>query len=485
LNVAFKNLREFLDLLEERDELRRVKVEVDPHLEITEIADRVMKAGGPALLFENVKGSDIPFAINLLGSPQRMAWALGMEEWSALERRLDDLLSMAMGPPPKSLLGKLQTLNEIIKVGRIGPREVTNAPVHEVFDTENPSLAELPIPTCWPLDGGPYITFPLVLTHDPLTGKRNVGLYRLQKFDDRTLGMHWQRHKGGAEHWRRSKEERRRMEVAVAIGVDPTLMYSASAPLPPDIDEMVFAGFLRGSPVETVKAKTVNIQVPAHAEIVLEGWVDPSESRLEGPFGDHVGYYSLAEPFPVFHLTAVTRRRDPVFVSTIVGVPPMEDAWIGKATERLFLPLVRLFVPELVDMNLPVHGVFHNFCIVSINKRYPGQARKVMHGIWGVGQLMFTKYVIVVDHDVDVQNLQEVMWRVGANTDPARDLEQARGPMDHLEFATTTEHFGGKLGIDATRKLPEEGFPREWPPEITMDDEIVKLVDERWSSYGI
>ena len=483
--MAFKNLREFLDLLEERDELRRIRVEVDPHLEITEIADRVMKAGGPALLFENVRGSDIPFAINLLGSPQRMAWALGMQEWSELERRLDDLLAMAMGPPPKSLLGKLQVLNEIIKVGRIGPREVSNAPVHEVFDTENPSLADLPIPTCWPLDGGPYITFPLVLTHDPLTGKRNVGLYRLQKFDDRTLGMHWQLHKGGAEHWRRSKEERRRMEVAVAIGADPTLMYAASAPLPPDIDEMVFAGFLRGAPVETVQAKTVDIKVPAHAEIVLEGWVDPSESRLEGPFGDHIGYYSLAEPFPVFHLTAVTRRRDPVFVSTIVGVPPMEDAWIGKATERLFLPLVRLFVPELVDMNLPVHGVFHNFCIVSINKRYPGQARKVMHGIWGVGQLMFTKYIIVVDHDVDVQNLKEVMWRVGANTDPARDLEQARGPMDHLEFATTTEFFGGKLGIDATRKLPQEGFPREWPPEIKMDDETVKLVDERWQSYGI
>ena len=483
--MAFTNLREFLDLLEERDELRRIRVEVDPHLEITEIADRVMKAGGPALLFENVKGSDIPFAINLLGSPQRMAWALGMTEWSELERRLDDLLSMAMGPPPKSLFGKLQVLNEIIKVGRIGPREVKSAPVHEVFDTANPSLADLPIPTCWPLDGGPYITFPLVLTHDPLTGKRNVGLYRLQKFDDRTLGMHWQLHKGGAEHWRRSKEERRRMEVAVAIGVDPTLMYAASAPLPPDIDELVFAGFLRGASVETVRAKTVNIQVPAHAEIVLEGWVDPSESRLEGPFGDHIGYYSLAEPFPVFHLTAVTRRRDPVFVSTIVGVPPMEDAWIGKATERLFLPLVRLFVPELVDMNLPVHGVFHNFCIVSIRKRYPGQARKVMHGIWGVGQLMFTKYIVVVDDDVDVQNLNEVMWRVGANTDPARDLEQARGPMDHLEFATTTEHFGGKLGIDATRKLPQEGFPREWPPEIKMDDTIVKLVDERWSSYGI
>ena len=262
-------------------------------------------------------------------------------------------------------------------------------------------------------------------------------------------------------------------------------MYAASAPLPPDIDEMVFAGFLRGQPVETVKAKTVDIHVPAHAEIVLEGWVDPAESRLEGPFGDHVGYYSLAEPYPVFHLSAVTRRRDPIYVSTIVGRPPMEDAWIGKATERLFLPLVRLFIPEVVDMNLPVHGVFHNFAILSIKKRYPGHARKVMHGVWGLGQLMFSKYVIVVDHDVDVQNLKEVMWRVGANTDPARDLEHATGPMDALEFATTEANFGGKLGIDATRKGPEEGFPREWPPEIEMDEAIVELVDERWSRYGI
>ena len=483
--MAFNDLREFIDLLESRHQLHRISIEVDPYLEITEVADRVMKAGGPALLFENVRGSDIPLAINLLGSSDRMAWALGMTQWSDLEHRLDELLAMAMGPPPKSLFGKLQVLSEIIKVGRIGPQEVSRAPVQEWFDTENPSLAGLPIPTCWPLDGGPYITFPLVLTHDPVTNKRNVGLYRLQKFDDRTLGMHWQLHKGGAEHWRRSGEERSRMEVAIAIGADPTLMYAASAPLPPDIDEMVFAGFLRGKPVETVRAKTVDIQVPAHAEIVLEGWVDPSESRLEGPFGDHIGYYSLAEPYPVFHLTAITRRHAPIFVSTIVGKPPMEDAWIGKATERLFLPLIRLFIPELVDMHLPVHGVFHNFAILSIKKRYPGQARKAMHAVWGLGQLMFSKYVIVVDHDVDVQNLNEVLWRVGANTDPSRDLEHASGPMDALEFATTEANFGGKLGIDATRKGPEEGFPREWSPEIKMEAEIVQRVDERWSQYGI
>jgi 4-hydroxy-3-polyprenylbenzoate decarboxylase len=483
--VAFTNLREFIELLESRDEVRRIKVEVDPHLEITEVADRVMKADGPALIFENVRGSKFPLAINLLGSANRMAWALGMDKWSDLEHRLDELLAMAMGPPPKSLFGKLQVLSEIIKIGRIGPKSISQAPVQEWVDTTSPSLDDLPIPTCWPLDGGPYITLPLVLTHDPVTKKRNVGLYRLQKFDSRTLGMHWQLHKGGAEHWRRSDEQSRRMEVAITIGADPTLMYAASAPLPPDIDEMVFAGFLRGEPVETVQAKTVDIQVPAHAEIVLEGWVDPSESRLEGPFGDHVGYYSLAEPYPVFHLTAVTRRRDPIYVSTIVGRPPMEDAWIGKATERLFLPLVRLFIPEVVDMHLPVHGVFHNFAILAIKKRYPGHARKVMHGVWGLGQLMFSKYVIVVDHDVDVQNLKEVMWRVGANTDPARDLEHASGPMDALEFATTEPNFGGKLGIDATRKGPEEGFPREWPPEIEMDEAIVQLVDDRWSRYGI
>ena len=483
--MAFRDLRAFVDHIEQMGQLRRIGVEVDPHLEITEIADRVMKADGPALLFENVKGSDVPLAINLLGTKQRMAWALGVDDWSELETRIERLLDLAMSPPPASIWGKLQTLGELLRVGRIGPRTVRGGPVQDIVETDAPSLDGLPIPTCWPEDGGPYITMPLVFTHDPGSGKRNMGMYRLQVFDAQTLGMHWQLHKGGAEHWRRSGEEHARLEVAIAIGADPVVLYAATAPLPPDIDELVFAGFLRGASVEMVRAQTVDILVPARAEIVLEGYVDPQESRMEGPFGDHTGYYSLAEPYPVFHLTAVTRRQDPIFVSTIVGRPPMEDGWIGKATERLFLPLVRMVIPEIVDMNLPVHGVFHNFAIVSIRKRYPGQARKVMHAIWGVGQLMFTKYVIVVDADVDVQDLSEVLWRVGANTDPSRDTEHARGVMDALEFATTHANVGGKLGIDATRKLPEEGFPREWPPDIAMDEHIVTRVNERWTSYGI
>ena len=483
--MAFRDLRAFLEHIENKGQLKRVTAEVDPYLEITEIADRVMKAEGPALLFENVKGSDIPFAINVLGTQQRMAWALGVDNWSELENRIERLLDIAMGPPPPSIWGKLQTLGEIVRVGRIGPKTVRSGPVQELVETEAPTLERLPIPTCWPEDGGPYITMPLVFTHEPNSGKRNMGMYRLQMYDAKTLGMHWQLHKGGAEHWRRSGENSKKLEVAIAIGAEPILLYAATAPLPPDVDELVFAGFLRGSSVEMVRAQTVDVLVPARAEIVLEGYVDPEETRIEGPFGDHTGYYSLAEPYPVFHLTAVTRRNDPVYVSTIVGRPPMEDGWIGKATERLFLPLVRIVIPELVDMNLPVHGVFHNFAIVSIHKRYPGQARKVMHAVWGLGQLMFTKYVIVVDADVDVQNLSEVLWRVGANTDPSRDTEHAQGVMDALEFATTHANVGGKLGIDATRKLPEEGFPREWPPEIVMDDRIVKLVNDRWTSYGI
>ena len=483
--MAFQDLRQFIAILEERGQLHRITVEVDPHLEITEIADRVMKSDGPALLFENVKGSSIPIAINLLGSQDRMTWALGMEDWSELETRVESLLDLAMGGPPASLRDKLGALSELLRMARIGPKLVDNAPVHDIIETANPSLDELPIPTCWPLDGGPYITMPLVFTHDPRSGKRNVGMYRLQKYDNQTLGMHWQLHKGGADHWRRSQEHAQRMEVGIAIGADPVLVYSATAPLPPDVDELVFAGFLRGKPVDMVPCKTIDVNVPANAEIVLEGYVEPGEVRPEGPFGDHVGYYSLAEPYPVLHLTAVTHRRNPIYVSTIVGKPPMEDGWIGKATERLFLPLIRLFIPEIADIHLPVHGVFHNFAIVSIHKRYPGQARKVMHGVWGLGQMMFTKYVVVVDADVDVQNLSEVMWRVGAATDPSRDLEHAVGPMDALEFATTQPNFGGKLGIDATRKLPEEGFPREWPPEITMDQNVVERVNERWDSYGL
>ena len=482
--MAFKDLRDFLTFIEKKGQLKRISAPVDRDLEITEISDRIMKSGGPALLFENVRGFDVPLVINVFGSRERTGWALGVDAWEELEGRIDRLLSLALGPPPKGLFGKLGALGEIIKVGRIGPREVSSGPCQEVIKTDNASLYEFPIMKCWPEDAGHYITLPLVFTHDPNTGKRNVGLYRLQVFDERTLGMHWQLHKGGMGHYKESVRAGKRMEIAVAVGSEPVLTYAATAPLPPEIDEMVFAGFLREKSVEMVRCKTVDVLAPANAEIVIEGYVDPSELRTEGPFGDHTGVYSLADEYPVLHVTAITHRRNPIYASTIVGKPPMEDAFIGGATERLFLPLIRLMVPELVDIHLPVDSVFHNFAIASIRKRYPGQARKVMHAIWGLGQLMFTKFVIVVDENVDVQNLREVLWRVGNNTDPARDIEIAKGPADTLEHASPQPNYGGKIGIDATIKMPEEGHNREWPPDIVMTQEIQDLVDGRWEEYG-
>lgn len=482
--MAFKDLRDFLAFIEKKGQLKRISAPVDRDLEITEISDRIMKSGGPALLFENVRGFDVPLVINVFGSRERTGWALGVDAWEELEGRIDRLLSLALGPPPKGLFGKLGALGEIIKVGRIGPREVSSGPCQEVIKTDNASLYEFPIMKCWPEDAGHYITLPLVFTHDPNTGKRNVGLYRLQVFDERTLGMHWQLHKGGMGHYKESVRAGKRMEIAVAVGSEPVLTYAATAPLPPEIDEMVFAGFLREKSVEMVRCKTVDVLAPANAEIVIEGYVDPAELRTEGPFGDHTGVYSLADDYPVLHVTAITHRRNPIYASTIVGKPPMEDAFIGGATERLFLPLIRLMVPELVDIHLPVDSVFHNFAIASIRKRYPGQARKVMHAIWGLGQLMFTKFVIVVDENVDVQNLREVLWRVGNNTDPARDIEIAKGPADTLEHASPQPNYGGKIGIDATIKTPEEGHHREWPPDIVMTQEIKDLVDGRWEEYG-
>ena len=483
--MAFRDLRDFLAFIERKGQLRRIQAPVDRDLEITEIADRVMKAGGPALLFENVRGFNIPLAINVFGSKERMGWALGVDEWGELEHRIDRLLSLALGPPPKGVMGKLQALGEIVKVGRIGPKEVSSGPCQEVVKTTDASLDEFPIMKCWPEDGGRYITLPLVFTHDPNTGRRNTGMYRLQVFDAKTLGMHWQLHKGGMGHFRESVRAQKQMEVAIAVGTEPVLTYAATAPLPPDVDEMVFAGFLRERPVEMVRCKTVNVLVPADAEMVIEGTVDPNELRTEGPFGDHTGVYSLADEYPVLHVTAITHKKEPVYASTIVGKPPMEDAFLGKATERLFLPLIRLMIPELVDLHLPVDAAFHNFAIASIRKRYPGQARKVMYGIWGLGQLMFSKFVIVVDENVDVQNLREVLWRVGNNVDPSRDIEIVKGPMDTLEHASAQQHFGGKIGIDATIKLPQEGHGRPWPPDMVMSREIKDLVDRRWREYGI
>ena len=484
--MRFDSLGQFLDHLDKAGQLRRIKAPVDPELEITEIADRVMAApdGGPALLFDNVKGSPFPLAINVFGSAQRTAWALGAERWDELEHRIAALLDLVMGGPPQGIRAKLAALGDLSKVARIQPKSVSSGPCQEVVETENPSLAQIPIQKCWPEDGGRYITMPLVFTHDPATGKRNVGMYRLQVFDDQTLGLHWQLHKGGQEHFTRSQGAER-LEVAVAVGAEPAMIYAATAPLPPGIDETVFAGFLRQRPVEMVKAVSVDIQVPASAEFVIEGWVDPAEMRIEGPFGDHTGVYSLEDPYPVLHVTAITRRRDPVYISTIVGKPPKEDRFLGGATERLFLPLVRLMIPELVDMHLPYDSVFHNFAIVSIKKRYPGHARKVMHAIWGLGQLMFSKFVIVVDENVDVQNLREVLWRVGNNVDPAYDIELSAGPTDTLDHAAREPNYAGKIGIDATIKLESEGFRRRWPPDIVMDPTIIKLVDRRWEEYGL
>lgn len=476
--MAARDLRAFIKLLEQRGELRRVTASVSPRLEITEIADRVMKSGGPALLFEHVEGSSMPVLINAFGSARRIAWALGADDLEQQADRIRKLVAMA---PPADLVGKLRALGDLREIAGASPKLVGSGPCQEVVVPE-PSLQQLPVLTCWPQDGGPFITLGLVFTRDPRTGRRNVGLYRIQVYNDREAAMHWQLHKGGAEHYRSADH---RLEVAVAIGADPATVYAASAPLPPGIDELMFAGFLRRAPVELVRCKSIDLEVPARSEIILEGYVDPDDLRREGPFGDHTGYYSLADNYPVFHLTTMTHRRNPIYHTTIVGRPPMEDYYMGKATERLFLPLIQLVAPEVVDMNMPAEGVFHNLVLVSIRKRFPGQAHKVMYALWGMGQMMFARNIIVLDEDVDVQNLSEVAWRVTANVDARRDLVIVDGPVDVLDHAAPRPLFGGKLGIDATRKGPSDGYEREWPPDIVMTDDIKALVDRRWNEYGV
>jgi 4-hydroxy-3-polyprenylbenzoate decarboxylase len=480
--VAYRDLQHFLELLRQQGELAEIHEQVSPALEISEIADRCVKRGGPALLFRQPAGFQTPVAINLFGTRRRMELALECEDLDALAAEIAELIDLRV---PGGLWAKLKLLPKFSRLRFVEPLRVSRAPCQEVVETEQPSLAEIPILTCWPLDGGPYITMPLVHTRHPVRGSRNIGMYRLQVFDQRTLGMHWQLHKGGAEHYRVAEERGQRIEVAISLGDDPALVYAATAPLPPEIDELMLAGFLRRQRVELVRCVSVDLEVPANAQYVLEGYVDPSERRLEGPFGDHTGYYSLAEPFPVFHLTAITRRRDPIYLTTIVGPPPMEDGWLGKATERLFLPLVRRVLPELVDMNLPVEGIFHNLCIVSIDKRYPGQAKKVMSSIWGLGQLMFSKIIVVVDRDCDVQDLREVTWRVGTHIDPRRDILLTEGPVDQLDFSAPLEALGSKMGIDATRKWKEEGFERPWPPRIEMSPEVRARIDQLWPRLGL
>jgi 4-hydroxy-3-polyprenylbenzoate decarboxylase len=480
--MALRDLSEYVALLEKRDRLRRIAAPVSRDLEIAEITDRVSKSPADknhALLFERVEGSPMPVLINAFGAPDRMAWALGVERLDELGERISKLLDLKM---PGTFMERFRKLGTLIDVAKAGPRRVSHAPCQEVVETANPSLAGLPILQCWPGDGGRYITLPGVFTRDPVTGARNVGMYRLQHFDDRTLGMHWQIHKGGAEHQRRATT---RMDVAVALGGDPAMIYAASAPLPPGVDEVVFAGWLRGAPVELVKCRTVDLEVPAEAEIVLEGYVDPAEARLEGPFGDHTGYYSLARDYPVFHLTAVTRRARPIYATTIVGRPPQEDYWLGKATERIFLPVMKLMLPEIVDINMPAEGVFHNLVIVSIRKRYPGHARKVMTALWGMGLMMLAKTIVVVSDHVNVHDLSEVAWRATGNIDPKRDLMIIEGPMDDLDHAALRHRFGGKLGVDATEKGPMDDITQAWPDEIVMSDEMRDKVTRRWKEYGL
>ncbi len=477
--MSVKDLREWIALLEREGELVRVAAEVDPDLEITEIVDRTVKAGGPALLFERPKGAKHPLLINQFGTERRMCLAFGVDRLDDVAGKLSDILEMQ---PPSGLIDKVRGLQKLKSIADSMPNTVRRGPVQEiVLRGDEVDLGVLPIQRCWPGDPAPFITLPAVITRDPGTGGRNVGMYRMQVIDSRTTFMHWQVHKDGRADWLAAGG---RIEVAVALGLDPITAYSASAPLPKHIDEFMLAGFLRGDSVELVKGVTVDLEVPAHAEIVLEGVIEAGELGSEGPFGDHTGYYTAAEPFPIFHVTAMTMRRDAIYPSIVVGKPPQEDAWLGKATERIFLPAVRTSVPEIVDYDLPVSGAFHNCCIVSIRKAFPGHAAKVMHAVWGLGMLSLTKCVIVVDAHVDVHDYEQVMFYAGANVDPARDVVLSEGPLDHLDHAPERQFVGGKLGIDATAKWPEEGA-RPWPDEIEMSPEIRDLVDRRWEEYGI
>ncbi len=479
--MAYKDLPEFISTLEERHELKRISCEVDRNLEITEITDRVVKAAGPALLFERIAGSPYPLLINAFGSPARVVLALGVNSLDEIAARIVELIDLG---GYAGVMDRLRSLPKFAELARFFPREVKRAACQQVVEKE-PDLSLLPVLRCWPGDGGPFFTLPLVVTRDPDTGTQNMGMYRLQVFDNRTTGMHWHLHKDGREIWEKYRARGGRMPVAVAVGCDPATVYAATAPVPKSVDELLFSGFLRRAPVETVRCISSELRVPAHAEFILEGYVDTNEPlRHEGPFGDHTGYYSLVDLYPAFHVETITRKRNPVFHATVVGKPPMEDCYLGKATERIFLPLIKMQLPEIVDLNFPLEGVFHNCVIVSIRKRYPGHARKIMHAIWGMGQMMYTKMVVVVDQNVDPQDLSTVAWKVFNNIDPVRDLEIVTGPLDALDHASPLPHFGHKLGVDATKKLPAEGHPREWPEDIEMNREIRERVDARWNEYG-
>jgi 4-hydroxy-3-polyprenylbenzoate decarboxylase len=474
--VPVADLRSWIDLLEREGELIEVEAEVDPYLEITEITDRVVKRGGPALLFRNVKGSERPLLINQFGTERRMCLAFGEPSLDAVARKLEEVVEMQ---PPQGLVEKVKGLGKLKRLADSLPKTVSRGVCQELV--LEPDLDDLPIQHCWPGDPAPFITLPAVITRDPRTGVRNVGMYRMQKIDARSTYMHWQVHKDGRADWLAAEGS---IPVAVALGLDPVTAYSASAPLPKHIDEFMLAGFLRGEAVELVRCKTVDLEVPANAEIVLEGRIEAGDMGSEGPFGDHTGYYSPPEPFPVFRLTAMTMRRNAIYPSIVVGIPPAEDAWLGKATERIFLPAIRMTVPEIVDYDLPIAGAFHNCVIVSIRKAFPGHAKKVMHAIWGLGMLSLSKSVVVVDEFVDVHDYEQVFFHVCANVDPKRDVLLSEGPLDQLDHAAMLACYGGKLGLDATHKWAEEGA-REWPQRIEMTPEVRDTVDRRWGEYGI
>jgi len=490
--MTLDTLQQFIDAIDRIGELVRIDRPVRTQLEVAEIADRVMKSpnGGPALLFtrpvqDDGRVSSIPVAINLFGSRRRMQLALGVDRLDDVGDRIAAMLDLKM---PAGIMGKLSMLPRLAEMAKFPPRtKGGRAPCQEVvLRGDEIDLDLIPMLKTWPGDGGNYLTLPMVITRDPGRGTRNVGMYRVQQLGKRDLAMHWQRHKTGAAHWRELAQRGEKMPVAIALGGDPASIYSGSAPLPPGIDEFLFAGFLRKEPVELVKALTSDLEVPAEAEIVIEGEIDPSEELvLEGPFGDHTGFYSLADYYPRVHVTAITMKRNPIYPATLVGRPPMEDYWLGHATERIFLPLLKLTVPEIVDYHMPAVGIFHNLVFVSIDKQYPGQAYKVMHALWGTGLMSLSKVLVIVDKDVDVQDPDQVWWVALNNIDPRRDIEFARGPVDVLDHASQEFTFGSKMGIDATRKWPEEGFHREWPEMIRMDEETRRRIDEMWGELGL
>ncbi len=481
--MAYTDLQAFLRELEKKGELKRIVTRLDPYLDVAEITDRVSKKHGPALLFENVGNGRFPVLTNAFGSYTRMHMALECANLEALASEITEFLEIEK---PSGIIKKLKLLPKLARMANIFPKEVGSGPCQEVVLTgDDVDLSIMPVLTTWPGDAGPFITLPGVITKNPETGRRNLGMYRMQVFDKKTTGMHWHRHKGGAYHYHLAEKLGKRLEMAVCIGPDPAVTYAATAPLPDELDEMLFAGFLRRSPVELVKCKTVDVEVPANSQFVLEGYVEPGERRREGPFGDHTGYYSLADDYPVFHVTALTHRRDAIYPATLVGPPPMEDCFVGKTTERLFLPLIKKQLPEIVDMSLPLEGVFHNLCFVSIDKRYPGQAKKVMYALWGMGQMMFTKIIVVVDKNVNVQNTSEVLWRLGNNVDPRRDVVMVDGPLDALDHASPLAFYGGKMGIDATKKGPEDGHHRPWPASLRMSSEVKARIDALWDELGL